>query len=139
MGQKYAAYDSTGVVVAYYDSIDSPVPQSVNAIEITDAEWRACISTQGYTVANGALVAPAAPTASQISAQQAAAAWSAYRVTAQAALDKSDVTIVRCVENAIAVPTTWTAYRKALRAIVGAPSGDPTQALPTRPAYPSGT
>ncbi|MDE3023317.1 MAG: DUF4376 domain-containing protein, partial [Pseudomonadota bacterium] len=62
---------------------DSPVPKGVTAIKITDAEWQACLSTPGYTVANGALVAPAAPTSAQLLAQaqaaQIASLSSAYR------------------------------------------------------------
>ncbi|CAG9244899.1 conserved hypothetical protein [Paraburkholderia caribensis] len=69
MGQKLAAYDSTGAVVAFYDSVDSPVPQGVTAIAITDAQWQTCISNPGWTVATGALVAPAPPTAAELAAQ----------------------------------------------------------------------
>ena len=65
--------------------------------------------------------------------------WVAYQVQAQELLDKSDVTIARCTENSVAVPGAWATYRKALRAIVGATTGDATKALPTRPAYPAGT
>lgn len=65
MGQKYAAYNAQGAITAYYDSVDSPVPSGVNAIEITDAQWQTCISTSGYTVQNGQLVAPTPPTAAQ--------------------------------------------------------------------------
>ena len=68
MGQKYAAYNAQGAIVAYYDSIDSPVPVGVNAIEITGAQWQTCInsSSSPYTVVNGVLTAPAAPTAAQL-------------------------------------------------------------------------
>ncbi|WP_322076416.1 DUF4376 domain-containing protein [Burkholderia cepacia] len=66
MRQKFAAYDSTGKITAFYDSIDSPVPANVeNVIELTDTEWQACISTPGYTVEAGVLVAPPVPTAAQ--------------------------------------------------------------------------
>jgi hypothetical protein len=54
---------------------------------------------------------------------------------AQAALDKSDVTILRCAENGVAVPAAWAIYRAALRASVG---GAPNS-LPAQPAYPQGT
>ncbi|MBB5414118.1 DUF4376 domain-containing protein [Paraburkholderia atlantica] len=66
MGQKSAAYDSTGAIVAYYDSEISPAPQGVNAIKITDAQWQTCVNNPGYTVVDGELVAPAAPTAAQL-------------------------------------------------------------------------
>jgi hypothetical protein len=32
MSQKYAAYDSTGAIVAFYDSVDSPAPQGATVI-----------------------------------------------------------------------------------------------------------
>ena len=65
--------------------------------------------------------------------------WVAYRALAQAALSESDKTVLRCYESGAAVPAPWVAYRKALRAIVGAASGDSTVPLPTRPDYPAGT
>jgi hypothetical protein len=73
MGQKSAAYDANGKITAFYDSVDSPVPNGVSAIDITDQEWQQALSTHGYTVANGALLPPPAPSAAQIlaGAQQA--------------------------------------------------------------------
>lgn len=65
--------------------------------------------------------------------------WSNLKLQAQIALDSSDVTITRCAENAVSIPSEWALYRKALRAIVGAESGDATQALPIKPPYPAGT
>lgn len=67
------------------------------------------------------------------------ASWSARQENARAMLAESDTTIMRCYENAVAVPTEWAAYRKALRSIVSADTGDVTQVLPVRPAYPAGT
>jgi hypothetical protein len=66
-----------------------------------------------------------------------AAAGHSLAVQAQAALDKSDTTLLRCVENTVPVPAAWVAYRVALRAIVGGSST--ATALPTMPAYPAGT
>lgn len=68
-----------------------------------------------------------------------ASEWEKYRAEAKAALDKSDITILRCAENNIAVPANWATYRAELRAIISAQSGDANQALPTRPAYPEGS
>lgn len=65
--------------------------------------------------------------------------WAAYQSEAQTALAQSDNTILRCYENAVPVPAAWASYRKALRAIVSAGSGDSTKPLPSKPAYPSGT
>lgn len=58
MGQKYAAYNAQGAITGFYDDVDSPVPKSVTAIEITDAQWQTLLSTPGYSVSGGALVAP---------------------------------------------------------------------------------
>lgn len=65
--------------------------------------------------------------------------WGDLRLQAQAALDCSDITIIRCAENATPVPPNWVAYRKALRAIVGAETGDAPEGLPVKPPYPTGT
>jgi hypothetical protein len=74
MGQKYAEYNASGAIVAFYDSVDSPVPAGVTSvIGITFAQWQACLSTPGYTVANGALVAPLPPTDAQLLAAAQAA------------------------------------------------------------------
>lgn len=62
--------------------------------------------------------------------------WVAYQAIAQAALDASDITFARALEDGKTWPQTWKDYRTALRAIVSAPSGDATQPLPVRPAYP---
>jgi hypothetical protein len=71
--QKYASYDSTGAITAFYDSVISPVPTGTNAIEITDSQWQTCINNPGWTVVSGALVAPASPTAAQLLAAAQAA------------------------------------------------------------------
>ncbi|WP_157652783.1 hypothetical protein [Burkholderia ubonensis] len=136
MGQKFAAYDTEGNIVAFYDSEDSPLPDGADAIKISDAEWMSCISTPGYMVKNGLLVAP---TPDQIAARQVAIEWLACQSSARSELSLSDVTVLRCYENAIPVPAEWVAYRKSLRAIISAPRGDPTQVFPNKPSYPVGT
>lgn len=73
--------------------------------------------------------------------------WSGYQAQAQAKLSDSDITMSRTVEAVALGLTTFTTgdvvafvdYRRALRSIVSASSGDPTQPLPTKPTYPSGT
>ena len=60
---------------------------------------------------------------------------SALKQQAQTALDKSDITILRCYEKSVAVPPEWVAYRTTLRTvIIGA-----STTIPTMPNYPAGT
>ena len=70
-------------------------------------------------------------------------AWATYRASAQAALDRSDTTLLRCIEGGVAVPADWASYRKTLRAIVSAKTAPSdwtaATALPSQPAYPAGT
>lgn len=65
--------------------------------------------------------------------------WAALQVCAQAALDESDITVIRCAEAGVPVPQDWRDYRAALRQIVSSAVGDPDPGLPERPAYPPGT
>ena len=51
---------------------------------------------------------------------------------ALAALERSDITVLRCAEAGQPTPSDWVAYREALRAIV---SGGPGP-LPARPDWP---
>jgi len=74
-----------------------------------------------------------------IAATAADAAWASLKARAMAALNDSDTTVMRCYESGIALPDEWVKYRKALRAIVSASSGDGSQSLPARPDYPAGT
>jgi hypothetical protein len=137
---KFAAYNAQGNIAAFYDDVASPVPDGIaNVIEITDAQWQACLTTTGYTVQNGTLVVPTPLTAAQIAAQQTAAAWAAYQTTARVALAFNDAVYTRCGKAGVAYPAAWLARDVALRAIAAAPSGDPTQPLPAAPAFPPGT
>lgn len=65
--------------------------------------------------------------------------WSDHQALAKSALDKSDITILRCYEFGVSIPAEWVAYRTALRSIISSGNGDPTQPLPPIPAYPAGT
>lgn len=120
----------------YPEDVDYPsLPADVVTVAQTDYDLAmARASRETLNVVNGKIVIVPAP------APTLAEAWKAYQTQAQAALDASDVTVLRCVEKAIVVPTEWATYRASLRAIVGATTlGDPTQPLPTKPAYPAGT
>ena len=73
MGQKSASYNSSGAVVAYYDSLDSPPPATATVIDITDSQWQSAISCQyPVSVVNGSLVIPTGPTLAQAQATQSA-------------------------------------------------------------------
>jgi len=107
------------------------VPDLVGTVYWTADGTRHTVTERGMALPPGALTQDPGPTAAQL--------WAAHQAQAQTALDASDITLLRCVENAVAVPAAWVSYRAALRAIVRAASGDATQPLPTRPAYPAGT
>lgn len=67
MGQKLAAYDTDpGPVTTFFDSVDNPPPPGVSVIPITDVEWITAVTTPGFTVADGSLVAPPAKTAAEL-------------------------------------------------------------------------
>lgn len=70
--------------------------------------------------------------------QSVALARAPLLVAAQAALDKSDTTILRCVSAGVAVPSAWHTYRSSLRAIVNG-SDLISQTLPAIPAYSAST
>lgn len=87
MGQKFAAYDAQGNIIAYYDSEDSPVPAGVaNTVVISDEQWQTCISTPGYKVVSGALAPPPVPTAAQLLAQARAAQIASVTSACQTAI-----------------------------------------------------
>lgn len=51
---------------------------------------------------------------------------------ARDALAASDITVLRCVEQGVAVPEAWVVYREALREVVRTGEGP----LPERPDWP---
>ena len=71
MGQKYAAYNTSGSITGFYDSVDSPLPSKITAIEITQEQWQAALSSP-YPVAieNSSLVILTGPTLAQAQAAQ---------------------------------------------------------------------
>lgn len=68
-----------------------------------------------------------------------ARAWEAYQQQARLMLDASDITVLRCTEHSVVVPTEWAAFRAALRSILRATTGNASLPLPTQPPYPAGT
>ena len=79
MGQKYAAYNASGSIAGFYDSVDSPVPSGVTTIEITEAQWQAALaSPYPVSVVNGELVIPTDPTLAQAQSAQIALVTKGY-------------------------------------------------------------
>jgi len=89
MSQKQASYSASGSIIAYYDTVDSPAPSTANVIDITDDEWLTCISTPGYTVVNGALVAPADPTSAELLAAAQTAQTAILSASCETAIESS--------------------------------------------------
>lgn len=46
MGQKQAALDADGHVVAFYDTDDSPAPEGISTIDVTDTQWAEMLAAQ---------------------------------------------------------------------------------------------
>lgn len=123
MGQKFAAFGTNGNIVGFYDSEDSPVPAAItNVIEITDEEWQGAISTPGYTVVKGALVAPQAPSAAQL----LAAAQTAQAAQVSAACASAILTgfTSSALGAAYVYPSNDTDQRN-LQSVVSASQGQP--------------
>lgn len=122
---------------AFYPcNIDYGTNLPADVIDVSLADFAAAMARPAgyrFTFTDGVLMVspPEPPSNAQL--------WPAYQAQAQALLDKSDVTMLRCVENGVTVPDVWKKYRQDLRAIVSAATGDAAQALPVRPIYPAGT
>jgi hypothetical protein len=111
-----------------------PANATATPVPTFNAATQQCYWINGaWTVSTIVATAPTQPTAAEL----AAAAWSTYQTQAQAALTRSDVTMLRCFESGSTPPSAWVVYRKALRAIVGALTGDPSAPLPSVPSYPA--
>ena len=82
----------------------------------------------GWFYSNGTFTAPTPPASTPIT----------LKYQAQVALAKSDITILRYYSASVAVPSTWQAYRVALRAIVNGTDTTSTE-LPSIPLYMAGT
>lgn len=126
MGQKTASYNTSGAVIAYYDSIDSPPPSTATVIKITDSQWQAALaSPYPVTVANGALVIPTGPTLAQAQATQSALIKQGctnavadipftingtnYVLDTAQSKQVADIGMVLAANNAVNHPTLWTA------------------------------
>lgn len=124
---------STG---GFYDpEINMAIP--TDAVEITAAQYVQLLADQsggkiieadanGYPVS----VNQPAPTAAQLHA--------ALVASAKSTLDVTDMVCLRCYKAGVAFPSAWQTYTTALRNIVNGTDTTST-ALPTQPAYPTGT
>ncbi|KWH65044.1 tail fiber assembly protein [Burkholderia anthina] len=143
MGQKLAAYNADGNIVAFYDSVDSPAPDGVDVIEITaeqlDDLMRAQATGKRFAVKNGAPVAvdPPPPTRAQLANMK--------RAQRDAALKATDWLVSRHQdEQLLGDGTTLTAdqfaallrYRQSLREASDLP-GWPNTELPSPPPFAS--
>ena len=127
MGQKYASYNTSEIVIGYYDSVDSPPPATATTIPITDAEWRAALSSpyQPVTVVNGVLTIPSGPTLAQAKSRQIALLQSAFEQAEQAPLS---LTLASGVTTSFGMtPHDWTKivglYSKYVAKGIALPSG----------------
>lgn len=130
MSQKYAAFNTAGQIIGFYDPKIAPVPGGVDSIPITDHEWAAAVQSQKHTVQNGRLVAPTPKTEEQQAAEAERVHLHNLKIDAQAALQKSDIVVLRAYEAGEPVPAEWINYRAALRSAV---RGE-IDMLPTAPA-----
>jgi len=115
----------------FYDpEINIIIPQDV--VAVTNDNYEALFTAQamGKVIKPDAQGNPEAvtfiPSAEQLHA--------ALLVSAKKALEKSDVVVLRCIEDGILLPSAWATYRQTLRAIG---NGTQTCAIPVQPAYPS--
>jgi hypothetical protein len=135
------ALDAQGLAsLGWYSVTDPGMPTYDAATQIVDIGYTFTPEvgvTKNYTVRSATADEIAAHQKAQAdaAAAAAAAAATALKAQAQAALTKSDVTMIRCVENQVQVPAEWAAYRRALRAIISTGTGT----MPTQPAFPRGT
>jgi hypothetical protein len=120
--------------------LETPWPDDAPATYTIDGQPRGGVIVTGWHIEmrDGAAVKVWDTTARPALSEAEAAAIAArdLKTSAQAALDKSDVTVLRCAEVAVAVPAEWAAYRRALRGIIAGTGQGP---LPARPSFPAGT
>ncbi|KVO02860.1 hypothetical protein [Burkholderia ubonensis] len=142
MGQKYAAFSAQGAITAFYDSADSPVPQGVSVIAISEQQWLDLISAQSVgkrlvvdVAGKPVALDPLPPTRAEIA--------SAKRAERDSALGATDWLVARHQdEKLLGNGTTLSAeqfvmllsYRQSLRECSGMPNW-PDITLPLPPPF----
>jgi hypothetical protein len=142
MGKKFAAYDERLSRIVFYDSIDSPVPDSVAAVEITVEQWQILIDGQGNGKrvaldADGmpALFDPLPPSRAQMADMMRAKRDSALTGTDWLVARHQDEKLIG--DGTTLLSDQFTAllkYRQALRDLADA-TGWPYVDLPAAPAF----
>lgn len=117
----------------FHDGIHATMPG--DSVEITDERHAELLQAQ----AGGMVIEPGEGGLPEAVARAVTGRDAAERLKAQAreALDRSDITVIRCVEHGVAVPEAWRGYRAELRAIAAGTSE--AAELPALPGYPEGT
>ncbi|AOJ05144.1 phage tail protein [Burkholderia mayonis] len=142
MGQKQAAYDAKGNIVAFYDTVDSPAPQGASVINLTDEEWVALVNAQAAgkrivvdSAGKPVALDPLPPTRAEIA--------SAKRAERDSALGATDWLVARHQdEKLLGNGTTLSAdqfvmllgYRQSLRECSSMPNW-PDVTLPSPPPF----
>lgn len=136
MNYENPTYDAAGNIVCTLNGYPFQITQNE-----TPDQW-ADIQAQ---IVRGLVIAPyVAPTAPTMTPEQA---WTIYKAQALAALTRSDNTMARVAEAVALGRNTYSSpdviayvnWRRALRALVGASTGDTSLPLPAEPPYPAGT
>ncbi|WP_230954177.1 phage tail assembly chaperone [Burkholderia stagnalis] len=142
MGKKQAAYDASGDIVAFYDTVDSPAPDGAAVIDITNERWLCLINAQSLgkrlvvdSAGEPVALDPPPPTRAEIA--------SAKRAQRDMALGATDWLVARHQdEKLLGNGTTLTAdqfvmllsYRQSLRECSGMPNW-PDVTLPSPPPF----
>jgi hypothetical protein len=143
MGRKFAAYNAQRAITAFYDSVDSPVPDGISdVVEITAAQWAEMMDAQsrGRRIVINELGEPVALDPLPLTRAQSAELMRAQR---DAALKATDWLVSRHQdEQLLGDGTTLTAdqfamllrYRQSLRDAGDLP-GWPYTDLPSPPPF----
>ncbi|RQS11266.1 phage tail protein [Burkholderia sp. Bp9002] len=145
MGQKQAAYDIAGDIVAFYDTVDSPAPHGVPVVDISNEQWLELIRAQSAgkrLVVDGddkpAELGPLPPTRAEIASVKRAQRDSALAATDWLMSRHQDEKLIGNGTTLSAAQfSTLIKYRQALRDLSDA-DGWPYIGLPPAPDFVTG-